>query len=199
MLLIELAYFEVDTSMMLCLTMSLIEKKEFDPINQLQRYLKWYEEGHMSSNGVCFDIGIATRMAVLRFAKEPTNPYPGVNDNVEESQKRAGNGSLMRLTPVPLFYRTTPALAIENSANSSKTTHGSQLAVDSCRYFAALLIGALEGKSKEELLSDHFVPNGLSADYWIQNPLVPEVDEIASGSYKKKVNSLICDNINTES
>ena len=31
-----------DTSMALCLAESLIEKKGFDPVDQLERYLRWY-------------------------------------------------------------------------------------------------------------------------------------------------------------
>jgi ADP-ribosyl-[dinitrogen reductase] hydrolase len=46
-----------DTSMALCLAESLIECKGFDPVDQMRRYLRWYREGHLSSNGRCFDIG----------------------------------------------------------------------------------------------------------------------------------------------
>ena len=40
-----------DTSMALCLAESLIEKKGFDPIDQLERYLRWSQEGYLSSTG----------------------------------------------------------------------------------------------------------------------------------------------------
>ena len=50
-----------DTSMALCLAESLIEKEKFDPIDQMQRYLKWDREGYLSSNGKCFDIGMTVR------------------------------------------------------------------------------------------------------------------------------------------
>jgi ADP-ribosyl-[dinitrogen reductase] hydrolase len=56
-----------DTSMALCLAESLITKKRFDPIDQLERYLKWYKEGYLSSNGICFDIGITTLTSLLKF------------------------------------------------------------------------------------------------------------------------------------
>jgi ADP-ribosyl-[dinitrogen reductase] hydrolase len=46
-----------DTSMALCLAESLIEKKGFDPVDQLKRYVRWYRNGHLSSTGKCFDIG----------------------------------------------------------------------------------------------------------------------------------------------
>jgi len=54
-----------DTSMALCLAESLIERQGFDPIDQLERYVRWYRQGHLSSTGRCFDIGNATREALL--------------------------------------------------------------------------------------------------------------------------------------
>jgi hypothetical protein len=39
--------------------------------------LRRYKEGHLSSNGQCFDIGIATRMALNKFEQSGgTDPYP---------------------------------------------------------------------------------------------------------------------------
>lgn len=37
-----------DTSLALCLIDSLIHKQGFDPIDQLSRYLRWYQEGYLS-------------------------------------------------------------------------------------------------------------------------------------------------------
>jgi ADP-ribosylglycohydrolase len=64
----------------------------------------------------------------------------------------------MRLAPVPLFYAKNAQQAIQYAAESSKTTHGAEQAVDACRYFAGLIVGALEGRSKDELLSTGFCP-----------------------------------------
>src|SRR5690554_3795675 len=86
------------TSLALCLAESLIEKRGFDPIDQLERYVRWYREGHLSSTGRCFDIGTTTRVALERFMLS-REPFPGLTD-----ERSAGNGSLMRLCPVPMFY-----------------------------------------------------------------------------------------------
>ena len=56
-----------DTSMALCLAESLIECRGFDLIDQLERYVRWYREGYLSSTGGCFDIGNTIRSALVRF------------------------------------------------------------------------------------------------------------------------------------
>lgn len=166
-----------DTSMALCLAKSLVECQGFDPVDQLERYLRWYREGYLSSTGRCFDIGNTVREALLRF-ESTRQPYPGSTD-----PRSAGNGSLMRLAPVPLFYARNPQEAVAKSGESSRTTHGAMASVDACRYLGALLVGAVTGLPKEELLSDHFSP---IPGYWTLKPLAPEIDEIAGGSFKRR-------------
>jgi ADP-ribosylglycohydrolase len=164
-----------DTSMALCLAESLIEQQGFNPVNQLQKYVRWLREGYLSSIDRCFDIGNTTLDALLKFEKTQ-EPYCGSTD-----PRSAGNGSIMRLAPVPLFYTKRPLEGIEKSGESSRTTHGARTAVDACRYFGALLVGAVNGVSKEELLSERYSP---IPGYWEENPLVEEIDEIAAGSFK---------------
>ena len=76
-------------------------------------------------------------------------------------------------------------LAIHNAGESSRTTHAAPTTIDACRYFAGLLLGALEGRSKEELLSSFFYP-APDEQYWKCHPLSPEIAEIANGSFKQK-------------
>jgi ADP-ribosyl-[dinitrogen reductase] hydrolase len=163
-----------DTSMALCMAESLIERSGFDPVDQLERYLRWYRDGHLSSTGRCFDIGNTVREALLRFERT-REPYCGSTDPYS-----AGNGSIMRLAPVLLFYAQSPREAIEKSGESSRTTHGAAAAVDACRYLGALLVGAVNGASKKELLSERYSP---IPGYWEENPLVSDIDEIAAGAF----------------
>lgn len=166
-----------DTSLALCLAESLIECREFDARDQMERFLRWRNEGHLSSNGVCFDIGNTTSGALRQFALTG-EPFAGPTD-----ARSAGNGSLMRLAPVPMFFATNPELAIRMSGESSRTTHGAATCIDACRYFGGLLVGALAGAAKDELLTEHFAPlNGL----WESEPLCPPIDEVASGSFRRK-------------
>src|SRR4051794_16425048 len=126
-----------DTSMALCLAESLVECRGFDPVDQLTRYLRWYREGRWSSTGRCFDIGNATRAALERFERTG-EPYPG-----DAAPQAAGNGPLMKLAPVAMFYARDPAAAAERAAESARTTHGAPDAAEACRYFARLLVAAL--------------------------------------------------------
>src|SRR5687768_14661522 len=144
---LEAGQWTDDTSMALCLADSLIERGGFDPADQMRRYVRWWREGHRSSRpGNCFDIGNTVRAALARFERTG-EPFAGSTDETS-----AGNGSLMRLAPVPLFYAPNPLHTIDRAADSSRTTHGAVEAVDACRYFAALLVGALRGEPKSILL-----------------------------------------------
>jgi ADP-ribosyl-[dinitrogen reductase] hydrolase len=159
-----------DTSMALCLAESLVRCHGFDAKDQMERYVRWWDDGYLSSTGRCFDMGITVSGALSKYL-QTGNPFAGSTD-----PHTAGNGSLMRLAPVVLTYRANPELAVHYAGESSRTTHGAAAAVDACKFYAALVVGALEGRSKDELLSPGFYS-------W---PLVPVIAEIAAGSYKQK-------------
>ena len=166
-----------DTSMALCLAESLVERSEFEPVDQLERYLRWSREGYLSSNGRCFDIGNTVRAALMRFERT-REPYCGPTH-----PSSAGNGSIMRLAPVPLFFAARPEEAMERSGESSRTTHGTAAAIDGCRFLGALIVGAIHGVPKEELLSAGYTP---VRGYWQRRPLVREIDSVATGSFTRR-------------
>ena len=167
-----------DTSMALCLAESLIEMDGFDPMDQMQRYVRWWREGYLSSTeGPAFDIGTTVRSALSRFERTG-EPYAGSTDS-----NSAGNGSLMRLAPVPMYFAGDAEEAIDRSAESSRTTHGVAEAVDACRYFAGLLVDALKGVDKDTLLAPRYCPvEGL----WETSPLARKIAEVADGSFKHR-------------
>ena len=155
-----------DTSMALCLAESLVKNRGFRPVDQMQRYLRWRDEGHLSSNGRCFDIGRTVSTALDRH-QVTGEAYCGPKE-----PNTAGNGSLMRLAPVPLYYVIDPEKAIEFSGDSSRTTHGALEAIDACRYFGGLICAAANGSSKADLLSRLYAP---VPDYWRTLPLAERV------------------------
>src|SRR5690606_16357936 len=52
-----------------------------------------------------------------------------------------------------------------------------------CRYLTAVLLGAFAGVDREELLSPFYSP---VPGYWEAHPLVPEVAEVAGGSFRRR-------------
>jgi ADP-ribosylglycohydrolase len=173
-----------DTSMALCLADSLVARKGSDPKDQAERYLRWYREGHRSATGSCFDIGGTTRAALDRF-EETGNPFSGPSD-----PRSAGNGSLMRLAPVPMAFAASPPHDfLEAVAASSRVTHGAVEAVDACLYYGGLILGALLGETKERLLSPLYFPvPGMWTTLaerggWAPAPAVAEV---GNGSFRRK-------------
>lgn len=162
-------YFTDDTSMALCLAESLIENKGYRPLDQLYRYLKWFQEGYLSPYGIPFGIGNTTHDAIQRFVENPQEPYCGSDD-----PDTAGNGSLMRLAPVPMFFRNDIKKAAHYSGESSRTTHQAREAVEACQIFGRMIVLALNGKDKDEILAANDNVNDLSDN----------IRAIALGSYK---------------
>lgn len=193
-----------DTSMALCLASSLITKRTFNPYDQLVRYKWWYRYGYLSSTGKCFDIGNATRNAIEEFSRRQEELRNYLNLWSEEDVDRLpiqdvlnngfdvycsnesveGNGALMRLAPVPIFFYRTPKHAVRYAGESARLTHGGQVAVDACRYYAALIVAAIRGESKEDILSSQFYSKHQA---WFNNtPLHADIVRVANGSFKKR-------------
>ncbi len=159
-----------DTSMALCLATSLVTVGSFDASDQMNHYCNWYEHGYLSSTGECFDIGNTVSQALQDY-KVSGNPFSG-----STSPRSAGNGCIMRLAPVPMFYFPDRDRGLHFSGESSRTTHGAAECIDACRLFADVLFQALAGASKAELLfaSDPELVRSAS------------IQAIARGEYRRK-------------
>ncbi|MCX6830359.1 MAG: ADP-ribosylglycohydrolase family protein [candidate division Zixibacteria bacterium] len=164
-----------DTSMALCLATSLVESEMFDADDQMKRYLSWYENGYLSSNGRCFDIGNTVSRALLRY-KETGVAYSGPDDRYS-----AGNGSIMRLAPIPMHYFPDQTKVIFYSAESSRTTHGAEECIDACRLLGNIIFLALNGCNKDSVLLN------TNADILFSD----SIRKIASGQYRDKAEDSI--------
>lgn len=164
-----------DTSMALCLAASLVECSGFAPYDQMMRYCRWMRDGYMSGNGRCFDIGNTVR-AALRSFEATGEPYSG-----STSPRSAGNGSIMRLAPIPMFFFLDHAAAAHFSGESSRTTHGAEECVDACRLFGSMIFKALSGQNKAEILFGDPFPFAPDTP-----PLSPNIQAIADGTYRDK-------------
>ncbi len=166
-------YYTDDTAMAYALGDSL-RRYGYDPRRQAEAYVAWMRHGKYDSTGKCFDIGNTVRDALHRF-EQTGDPYAGSTD-----PHTAGNGSLMRLAPVAIYFNIA-ADVIFHSGDQSRVTHGAPQAVSACRYFGGLLYGAIHGATKGALLSPLYHPAG---EKW--DDLHPAIAEIARGSFQQK-------------
>lgn len=169
-----------DTSMALALADS-IANAGWDLNDQARRYLSWWREGTYSVNGRCFDIGNTTAAALRRFQESQDASTSG-----DCSSRSSGNGSIMRLAPVPLRYLELfpdrPQQLVRFAAESSLPTHASPQCVSACRYMALVLAGLMHGLDRGEVLAANWEP--LEQLRRIE-PLHPEVEAVAAGSYRE--------------
>ena len=168
-----------DTSMAIALAHS-IGEKGWDLNDQAQRYVRWWRNGEYSVNGSCFDIGITIRAALSRFEQSHNAQSSGDPD-----PRASGNGSIMRLAPLPIRYLDCfPGSVLELSnraAESGLPTHASPQCLSACRYFAVVLAGLMHGMDRDEVLSANWeVLRRLHK----AEPLHPEVEKVASGSFR---------------
>eukprot|EP01138_Halocafeteria_seosinensis_P009805 gb/GECG01010016.1/.p1 GENE.gb/GECG01010016.1/~~gb/GECG01010016.1/.p1 ORF type:complete len:338 (+),score=27.55 gb/GECG01010016.1/:1-1014(+) len=159
-----------DTSMALCLADSLIKRKSLDLIDQLTRYGRWFRKGENSCTGRCFDIGNTTRKALGTFSQH-RDPYSG-----STNKNSAGNGSIMRIAPIPVAS-TSLDIAMRWGGEQSKTTHQVQEAVEGCQILSGMVFLALEGCSKHEILSH---PD-ICSSKWSE-----KLTKVVQGSYASK-------------
>ena len=143
------------------------------------RYVRWWRDGHLSSDGRCFDIGIATSAALRRFERTG-EPYAGLDRPGRGRQRlahatRAGAAVLRR--PIrPGRDRAAPPTA--RARLTPRPT-----AVDACRYLAGLIVGRSPGvrrTSCSRRASRRSRASGTASRSR------PEIDEVAAGSFKHR-------------
>jgi ADP-ribosylglycohydrolase len=163
-----------ETAMALCLAESLVECEEFDPADQMARYRLWQREGHLSSTGQCVGI-TATVARALAASQWSGKPFAGSHDPA-----RLDKDALTRVAPAVLFYLADPRAAVQYAAEAARTTDQSPIVLDACRHFAALLVAALQGASRQQLLNPDYISQ------FNDRPLRPPVAAVAAGSFRNK-------------
>ena len=171
-----------DTAMALCLAESLTACGGFDAADQVERYQRWQREGHLTSTGECVGItaGVSRALATARWTGKA---FAGSHDPTQLDKE-----ALSRVAPAVLFFLSEPREAIHYAAEAARTTQQSPVVLDSCRYLAALLVGALGGTARPQLLASRFAPvPGL----WEGRGLKEPVAAIADGAYRRKTSEEI--------
>ena len=176
---VDIGEYTDDTSMALCLAQSLIDSKGMNQKDQLEKYVKWFRGNYMSATGRSIGCGKQVYKALSKFLATSCEECGSKN------RMSAGNGSLMRIAPIALFYRKySLKFAMEMAEKSSYTTHGVKICADACRVYTGLIIGALKGIEKNEFLSKEYFKylSKEDKDYEYDDL----IKKIMSGSYKNK-------------
>ncbi len=166
-----------DTAMALCLAESLTECAGFDAADQVARYQLWQREGHLTSTGECVGITASVSKA-LASARWSGKAFAGSHDPSQLDKE-----TLSRVAPTVMYFLADPREAIHYAAEAARTTHQAPVVLDSCRYLAALLVGALQGADRQQVLGARYSPiPGL----WQERPLKGPVLALADGAYRNK-------------
>ena len=170
-----------DTSMALALADS-ISQVGWDLNDQADRYVEWWKAGKYSVIGRCFDIGITTRIALANYITTKDALQSG-----DASERASGNGSIMRLAPVPIYFADKYPHQIDvisrMAEESSLATHASAQCLSACRYLAVVLAALINGEDRETVLAPDWKPLQQLNEI---KPLHPLIQEIARGSFRKK-------------
>lgn len=170
-----------DTSMALALADSIV-RSGWDLNDQALRYVAWWRRGEYSVNGRCFDIGTTTARALARYQKTRDARTSG-----DASEGASGNGSIMRLAPVAIYYADLVPDHLEEfvsrAVESSLPTHASAHCLSACAYFGLLLAGLIRGLDRAEVLSPDW---DLLRRLREIHPLQAEIDDVAAGSFRRK-------------
>lgn len=108
-----------DGATMLCLLESLVEQGALDLDDLGDRLLRWRELGHLTPDGIVFDIGNATSDALRRLSDGTPAAQAGSRD-----ESANGNGALMRVLPLALIHAGSDAELFLDAASQSLVTHG---------------------------------------------------------------------------
>eukprot|EP00729_Bicosta_minor_P007464 gene7464-15262_t len=112
-----------DAAMGLCMADSLLANRKFNGSDMRVRFHNWWFHGQS--------------LFSLEFDQAPDGLY-------QSDGQDAGNGSLMRLAPVPVFYWRDTQQAVKYAALSSYTTHPGPLAAYACKVLSYLVAKAIQ-------------------------------------------------------
>jgi ADP-ribosyl-[dinitrogen reductase] hydrolase len=144
-----------DASMGLCMADSCIMRRKFDGSDMRVRFWCWWNRGYDNafrkdprrSGSVGLGGNISKSLTSL-------TPYSGrekmVPPKYEAATEDAGNGSLMRFTPVALYYHAAELDEVYHySRESSYTTHPGIIAAEACSLLGHLIVRALNRPAGE--------------------------------------------------
>ena len=168
-----------DTAMALCLADSLIHNPELDLEDLMDRFIRWVDFSENTSTGKCIGLGQNTFFVLGNYRRTRSLLAPS------NKGKSDGNGSIMRIAPIPCLYWQYPEIARQLAIKQSYATHASVLAASACDFLSLILCDLIRGVSFEEALSlagkYEFAPDirSVALGHWANKT----VDEISSSGF----------------
>jgi len=135
-----------DAAMGLCMADSLIMRQNFSGANMRLRFWCWWNRGYNNafrkdstrSSSVGLGGNIAKSLMALTYSRGE------IPDKYEAATEDAGNGSLMRFTPISIYLHNADMAEVYNySRQSSYTTHPGIIAAEACSLLGHLVVAAL--------------------------------------------------------
>ncbi len=158
-----------DAATTLCATNSLRERAGHDARDQMQRYLEWSRRVPTSQLPADFRRAIAS----WQWSKKPN---AGSHDPANLSAH-----SLVRSLAAALYSHRDAAAGLDLAEDLSRTTQQSPIVLDMCRLWTAILVDALAGADRSELLTLQRTPTvGLIRS----RRLRPEVTALLDGRWR---------------
>jgi len=126
--------FTDDGELTLATMASIINRKEFDKHHVASEYVKWLFEGKYTTLGLPFDVGITTSQAI--------GYYKSTGTFINKYQKySAGNGGIVRLAPIFVFYARDPKTCLKSAIECCKITHIHPDCVDCVKVLYSVVLG----------------------------------------------------------
>ena len=131
-----------DSAMSFLLVEQLIEGYDIEELGK--KFCQWYQYNYWTPHGEIFDIGVATRNALDKVAKDISALESGECDDYSN-----GNGSLMRILPLAIYLQDKPIdqrFCITKEV--SGITHSHIRSVIGCFFAVEFVIQLLKRKDK---------------------------------------------------
>ena len=147
---------------MLCLCQSIIERGGFDHHDFLCKYHQLVtQKEYLPPSLKCIEKGFEfnhymklTALKIGLHSRHQYNRLPMIINPYDCHQ--SDSEPIYRITRIVLRYYQTPDICLQQIETAVRLTHISPRCVDTCRFYASLMIGALMGVSKHDLLSAKF-------------------------------------------
>jgi ADP-ribosyl-[dinitrogen reductase] hydrolase len=133
-----------DSSLLLCTVESLLNG--FDTSTMGEAFIRWLNERYWTPWGETFDVGNSTMSSIRRLMKGVLPEEAGGRGEHDN-----GNGSLMRIIPVGIFFAKQPIEEFLSDVHrTSSITHRHPRTLMACGFYCLMVRSLLEGYSADE-------------------------------------------------